>query len=225
MELPPYRMPTIKTLGLHLWIRIKDFLSKAGTVLLGASIIIWFLQYFNFNFSHVENTSESMLGLIGTFIAPIFKPLGFGNWESSVAMLSGLIARESVVSTLEIVTGNINALFTPLSAFCFMVFALLFVPCIAAIATIKKEMNSAKWTVFALSFEALVAWIVTFVIYQFGSLIVDGIGDLVSILIGVTAVLLTMFMIYNKVKSRNCCGTCASCNGKDKEKCKVDLQK
>lgn len=182
MELPPYRLPTTKTLGLHLWEKVKDFFSKAATVLLGASVIIWFCQYFSFSLTHVENSSESILGVIGSFIAPIFAPLGFGNWQSAVAILSGLIARESVVSTLGILYGTggdalgalsevLQGVFTPLSAYSFMVFILLFIPCIAAVNAVRREMNSAKWTALTFAFQACVAWIVTFIIYQGGSLI------------------------------------------------------
>lgn len=182
MELPPYRLPTAKTLGLHLWEKVKDFFSKAATVLLGASVIIWFCQYFSFSLTHVENSSESILGVVGSFIAPIFAPLGFGNWQSAVAILSGLIARESVVSTLGILYGTggdalgalaevLNGVFTPLSAYSFMVFILLFIPCIAAVNAVRREMNSAKWTALTFAFQACVAWIVTFIIYQGGSLI------------------------------------------------------
>lgn len=182
MELPPYRLPTAKTLGLHLWEKVKDFFSKAATVLLGASVIIWFCQYFSFSLTHVENSNESILGVIGSFIAPIFAPLGFGNWQSAVAILSGLIARESVVSTLGILYGTggdalgalsevLQGVFTPLSAYSFMVFILLFIPCIAAVNAVRREMNSAKWTALTFTFQACVAWIVTFIIYQGGSLI------------------------------------------------------
>lgn len=184
MELPPYRLPTPKTLGIHLWQRIKDFFSKAGKVLLAASIVIWVLQYFNFSFHHVSDSSQSMLGMIGTWIAPIFKPLGFGEWQSSVSLLSGLIAREGIVSTLGILYGGGNdtsaalvpvlqQVFTPLSAISFMVFALLFVPCVAAVSAIKSEMKSFRWTVGAVALQAIVAYIVTFIIYQGGSLILS----------------------------------------------------
>lgn len=182
MELPPYRLPTAKTLGLHLWEKVKDFFSKAATVLLGASVIIWFCQYFSFSLTHVENSGESILGVIGSFIAPIFAPLGFGNWQSAVAILSGLIARESVVSTLGILYGTggdalgalsevLRGVFTPLSAYSFMVFILLFIPCVAAVNAVRREMNSAKWTAFTFVFQACVAWFVTFIVYQGGNLI------------------------------------------------------
>lgn len=174
-------MPTAKTLGLHLWERIKDFLTKAGTVLLGASIIIWFSQYFNFSV-HVENSSESILGIIGTAIAPVFAPLGFGDWKSSVSILSGLIARESIVSTLGILHGTggettaalvpiLNGVYSPVSAFSFMAFSLLFIPCVAAVSAIRQEMRSAKWTAATLALQAGIAYLVSFLIFQIGSLI------------------------------------------------------
>ena len=179
MELPPYRLPTAKTLSLHVWEKLKDFLTKAGTVLLGASVVVWALQYFNFSFQHVQDSSQSILGLIGAAIAPLFRPLGFGDWQSSVSLLSGLIAREQVVSSLGILYGTsgaglaaaLQAVYTPASAYAFMTFALLFIPCIAAVTTIRREMNSRKWTLIALSFQAVVAYFVTFVVYQLGRLV------------------------------------------------------
>ncbi len=179
MELPPYRLPTVKTLGIHLWEKVKDFLTKAGTILLGASILIWFMQYFNFSLEHVENSRESILGIIGSVIAPIFTPLGFGDWKSTMAVLSGLIAKESTVSTLAILynTGReglfsvLRSVYTPASAYAMMAFSLLSVPCAAAIAAIHREMNSLKWTFATIALQSLTAWIVTLIIYQIGRLI------------------------------------------------------
>lgn len=180
MELPPYRMPTAKTLGLHLYDKIKDFMTKAGTVLLGASIIVWFCQYFNFSLQHIEDSSESILGIIGSFIAPVFKPLGFGDWRTSVAVLSGLVARESIVSTMGILYGAgdgvgiahiIRSVYTPAQAYSVMVFALLFIPCIAAVTTLRKEMASRKWTALALAFQGGAAWLVTFAVYNIARIV------------------------------------------------------
>lgn len=179
MELPPYRMPTAKTLGLHLWERIKDFLSKAGTVLLGASVIIWFCQYFNFSLQHVTDSSESILASIGSVLAPVFKPLGFGDWEASVSIITGLFAREAVVSTMGILHGAsgaelaqiLSSCYSPAAAYAFMTFVLLFIPCVAAVSTLRKEMNSLKWTAIALGGQAAVAWIVTFIVYHIAKLI------------------------------------------------------
>lgn len=179
MELPPYRLPTGKTLTRHVWEKLKDFLTKAGTVLLGASIVVWALQYFDFSLQHVQDSSQSILGVIGTAIAPLFRPLGFGDWQSSVSLLSGLIAREQVVSTLGILHGAsgagliaaLQSLYTPASAYAFMTFALLFIPCVAAVATIRREMHSRRWTLIALGFQAAVAYFVTFAVYQIGRLV------------------------------------------------------
>lgn len=179
MELPPYRLPTAKTLTLHVWEKLKDFLTKAGTVLLGASIVVWALQYFDFSLQHVQDSSQSILGVLGAAVAPLFQPLGFGDWQSSVSLLSGLIAREQVVSTLGILHGAsgaglaaaLRALYTPASAYAFMTFALLFIPCVAAVTTIRREMNSRKWTLIALGFQVAVAYLVTFAVYQAGRLL------------------------------------------------------
>lgn len=182
MELPPYRLPTVKTLRLHLWEKLRDFLSKAGTVLLLASVVIWALQYFGTNLRPVENSENSILGAIGKAIAPLFAPLGFGDWKSSVSMLSGLIARESIVSTLSILhglggegtqslTAVLGGLFNPVQGYAFMTFSLLFIPCVAAMAAIRREMNSAKWTAFAFAFQTVVAWVVSFLVYQAGNAI------------------------------------------------------
>lgn len=175
MELPPYRMPTVKTLGLHLYDKIKDFMTKAGTVLLGAGVVTWFCQYFDFSLQHVDHSADSILGTVGTAIAPVFAPLGFGDWKSSVAMLSGLIARESIVSTMGILYGAEDAgalseailsAYSPASAYAFMVFSLLFIPCMAAMATLRREMNARGWTAAALGLQAVTAWVVTFIVYH-----------------------------------------------------------
>jgi len=182
MELPPYRLPTAKTLWRHLWEKVRDFLSKAGTVLLLASVLIWALQYFSPHFQPVADSADSILGHIGRFIAPIFAPLGFGDWRSAVAMLSGLMARESIVSTLGILHGTggeatqgltavLSGLFTPPAGYAFMTFSLLFIPCVAAMAAVRREMNSAKWTAFAFAFQTGIAWVVSFAVYQIGNLI------------------------------------------------------
>lgn len=180
MELPPYRVPTLKSLWLHVWERIKDFLTKAGTVLLSATIVIWFLQTFDFSFNIVTDSSKSILAQIGTLIAPIFTLCGFGNWQSSVSLLSGLIAKESVISTMAVLynAGSGAALstsllyvFSPLSAYAFMVFVLLYTPCVAALSAIYKEMHSIKWTCITVFYQLAVAWFASAMVFQFGSLI------------------------------------------------------
>jgi ferrous iron transport protein B len=172
-------MPTAKTLGLHLWEKIRDFITKAGTVLLGATVVIWFFQYFSFSLHHVTDSEQSILGVIGKALAPLFAPLGFGDWKSSVSVLSGLVARESIVSTMAILhnttadglSAMLNIIYSPPAAYSIMAFTLLFIPCFAAVASIRREMASAKWTAFALAFQAAVSWVATFIIYQAGNFI------------------------------------------------------
>ena len=171
MELPEYRKPTMKNLGLHTWEKIRGFVVKAGTVLVLAFIVIWFLQQFDFTFHYVSDGSQSMFAQIGKWIAPIFTPLGFGDWHASSALLSGIVAKEAVVGTLEITGANLASIFTPLSAVAFMAFVLLYIPCVAALATLRREMNSLKWTGIAVGYQLLTAWIVGFLIFQVGSLL------------------------------------------------------
>ncbi len=180
MELPPYRLPTFKGLLIHMWDRGKGFIKKAGTIIFSAAVLIWLFQTFNFSFQMVEDPSESIMGVIGKIMAPLFAPLGFGDWRSSVALLTGFVAKEVVVSTMGILHGigedttqliaSLQAAFTPLRAYAFMAFTLLYLPCVAAFATIKREMNSWKWTLFAVGYQTVIAWVVAFLIFQVGRL-------------------------------------------------------
>lgn len=184
MEMPPYRIPTLKGLTIHMWDRGKGFIKKAGTVIFSASVVIWFMQSFNFTLQMVDDPGNSIFGALGKLIAPVFAPLGFGDWKSSMALLTGFVAKEVVVATLGILNGVgeagqdstalISALqttFTPLRAYAFMAFTLLYIPCIAAFAAIKREMNSWKWTLFTVGYQLGVAWIVAFLIFQIGRLV------------------------------------------------------
>lgn len=179
MELPPYRLPRLQNLWLHVWERLKDFLSKAGTVLLVATIIIWFLQSFNFNMNLVSDSSESILANLGKFITPIFIPCGFGTWKASVSLVTGIVAKESVVSTMAVLYGGnqqsiadqLQSIFSPLAAYSFMIFVLLYTPCIAALAAIKKEMRSLKWTFIAFIYQLSIAWLCSTLIFQLGTLV------------------------------------------------------
>lgn len=179
MELPPYRLPNLRNLLMHTWEKVKGFIIKAGTVLFTASVILWFLQSFTPTLSLTENPENSIIAYIGRFLAPIFAPLGFGNWQSVTALLSGVAAKEMVVSTFSVLSGAagdaglqaaVSQLFTPLTAYAFMVFVLLYTPCISAIATMKKEFNSMKWTVGTLALDFSAAWIISFLIYNVGRL-------------------------------------------------------
>lgn len=164
----------------HVWQKVKGFLIKAGTLILLMSILLWLLQSFDFSLHMVENEADSMLGALGSVIAPIFKPLGFGSGQAAVALLTGLIAKEMVVSSLSMfyafpltATGaQVAAAMTghPLSAFSMLVFILLYVPCVAAVSTLAKEMNSTKWTLFSIGWQLGVAYVASLLVYQVGSL-------------------------------------------------------
>ncbi len=172
LELPPYRRPTIKNIYTKLAETAGGYVKKAGTVLLVASIIVWTTQYFTPLLKVAESQQESIMGVVGTFIAPVFKPLGFGTWQASVSLITGFVAKEVVVSTMSILytAESFAAAFAPLSAFSFMVFTLLYMPCIVAFGVIKKEMGTWKWTWFTVAFQTSVAWIVAFLVYNIGGL-------------------------------------------------------
>lgn len=178
MELPAYRLPMISSVLKNTWDKCKGFLIKAGTIIFAMSIIIWLLQSFTPTLHYTDDSSVSLFAYLGGLIAPIFKPLGFGNWKTGVSLLSGLVAKEAVVSTMLVLysaaneaalSGAILSTFTPLSAFSFMVFCLLYMPCISAFVTIKKETGSIKWAIASAVMQCTVAYIVSFLIYQIGS--------------------------------------------------------
>ena len=162
LELPPYRFPSMENITSHVWQKVKGFLVKAGTLILAMSVLLWVLQSFDFSLKMVSDAGDSMLGAIGGWIAPVFAPLGFGFWQAAVALLTGFIAKEMVVSSLSMFYGfSLTAAggavaaamtgFTPLAAFSMLVFILLYVPCVAATSTMAKELGSAKWTAFSLA--------------------------------------------------------------------------
>ena len=167
MELPNYRLPSLKSVALLLWEKARDFLERAFTVIFLATIIIWFLQSFDTRLNVVTDSADSLLALIGQWIAPVFAPLGFADWRCATSLISGFIAKESVVSTLEILLGGaaLSTLFASRAAISFLVFTLLYTPCIAAVATIRREFNSTLKTVGVVLMQCCVAWIVAFVVY------------------------------------------------------------
>ena len=173
MELPNYRMPGLKSVALLLLEKAKDFLQRAFTVIFLATIIIWFLQSFDTRLNVVADSANSLLALIGQFIAPIFRPLGFGDWRCATALISGFIAKESVVSTLQVLLGGaaISSLLTTRSAISFLVFTLLYTPCVAAIATIRRELDSRLKTVGVVVLQCSVAWVVALVAYAIAGLV------------------------------------------------------
>ena len=173
MELPNYRMPSAKSVGLLLWEKAKDFLQRAFTVIFLATVVIWFLQSFDTRLNVVTDSADSLLALIGQRLAVLFRPLGFGDWRCATALISGFIAKESVVSTLQVLLGNaaITSLFTTRSAISFLVFTLLYTPCIAAVATIRRELGSRIKTVGVVLLQCVVAWLAAYIAYAVGGLL------------------------------------------------------
>lgn len=179
MELPNYRFPSLKSVFLLMWEKARDFLERAFTIIFMATIIIWFLQNFDTRLNVVTNSADSLLAMLGQWIAPIFGPLGFSDWRISTALVTGITAKEAVVSTLSVllatsatqVSGALNSLFTPLSAVSFLVFTLLYTPCVAAIASIRREMNSTVRTVGVVIIQCVVAWIMAALVYQVGCIL------------------------------------------------------
>ena len=167
MELPNYRLPSLKSVALLLWEKAKDFLQRAFTVIFLATIIIWFLQSFDIRLNVVADSADSLLALIGRWIAPVFAPLGFADWRCATSLISGFIAKESVVSTLEVLLGGapLSTMFTNRSAASFLVFTLLYTPCIAAVATIRREFDSTLKTIGIVLMQCCVAWIAASVVY------------------------------------------------------------
>lgn len=174
MELPNYRLPSARNVLQLLWEKTKDFLQRAFTIILLATIVIWFLQSFSPHFALVSDSSKSILAIVAGFIAPIFKPLGFGNWKVTTALISGFMAKESVVSTLTVLYGSTAALTSTLTtggAAALLVFCLLYTPCVAAIASIRRELGR-KWAAFIVVFQCVIAWICAFLVHAVSLLFV-----------------------------------------------------
>ena len=204
MELPSYHMPTVKNVLLSMWERGWSFIKKAGTIILLSTIVVWFTSFFGFAEDGFRMLSEeeldySILGRIGSLIAWIFYPLGWGNWQAAVASITGLVAKENIVGTLGILYGaegsayaGISAAFSKVAGLSFLSFNLLCAPCFAAIGAIKREMNSAKWTWFAVGYQCLFAYLVALVVYQFGSLFTGN----VNVLLLFVAILVAAYFLY-----------------------------
>ncbi len=174
MELPNYRMPSPKSVLQLIGEKAKDFITKAFTVIFLASIVIWFLQTFDTRLNTVTDSADSMLAMLGNLVAPVFAPLGFGDWRISTALITGFTAKESVVSTLTVLLGGdvtaLSGLFTPFTAFVFLIFSLLYTPCVAAIASVKRELGG-KWAVAVVVTQCLIAWIVAFLVHMIGMIV------------------------------------------------------
>lgn len=210
MELPQYRVPAAKGVLMHMWERAKSFIIKAGTIIFISAVVIWFLSNFNTSLEMVD-TGDSMLAAIGSFIAPVFTPLGFGDWQSSVATITGLVAKENVVGTMGVLHGlmdateettallsSVAATFTTVSAFSFMAFNLLCAPCFAAIGAISREMNSAKWTWAAIGYQTLLAYVIAFIIFQLGSVMFLGTTFGVGTVIAIALIALIVWLMARK---------------------------
>lgn len=179
MELPNYRLPSVKSVLQLMWDKAKDFLQRAFTIIFVATIIIWFLQTFDTRLNVVTDSANSLLAVLGRWGAPIFTPLGFGDWRISTSLITGFTAKEAVVSTMSVLCGTsmsnlpqtLGSFFTPLSAVSFLVFTLLYTPCVAAIAAIRREMDSALQAVGIVIMQCGIAWLVAFGVYRIGSLL------------------------------------------------------
>ena len=176
MELPAYRLPTARNIMMHMWSKASDFIHKAFTIIFLVSIVIWFLQNFDIRFYMVD-ASDSIIASIGKLAAPIFAPLGFGSWQAATSLITGITAKEVVISTLSVLavgsgdTPALSQLFTPLTAFTFLVFCLLYPPCVAALATIRREMNSGWVTFVMIGYQLFAAWCIAFAVRQIGLLL------------------------------------------------------
>ncbi len=212
MELPAYHWPTVGNVLRSMWERAWSFIKKAGTVILLSSIVLWFLQAFgveNGSFGMVEDLNNSVLAVIGSGIAWIFAPLGWGNWQSAVATITGLIAKENVVGTFGVLFGgfdevaengwqiweNMRQVYTPLSAYSFLIFNLLCAPCFAAMGAIKREMNNGKWTAFAIAYQCVFAYAVSLIVYQLGMLF-TGQGNVIGAIAAFILLGLICFMLF-----------------------------
>ena len=179
MELPNYRFPSARSVLLLMWEKAKDFLQRAFTVIFVATVLIWFLQTFDIRFNVVSDSANSILATLGRLVAPIFTPLGFGDWRMVTALVSGFTAKEAVVSTFGVILGvgteqlgaALHSIFTTASACSFLTFCLLYTPCVAAVATIRRELNSGVKTVFVVVMQCVIAWIAAFLVYRLGVLL------------------------------------------------------
>ena len=218
MELPAYHLPTVGNVLRSMWERGWSFIKKAGTIILLATILVWFTSNFGFTDAGVGMVSmdDSILAAIGSAIAWIFAPLGWGNWQAAVAAITGLIAKENVVGTFGVLYGgfdevaengwqiwmNMQASFTALYAYSFLVFNLLCAPCFAAIGAIKREMNSAKWTWFAIGYQCIFAYLVSMCIYQIGSLF-TGNFNIVGVIVSFIVVAVFLYLLFRPYKESN----------------------
>ena len=206
MELPPYHMPLMSNVLRSMWDRGWSFIKKAGTIILLSSVVVWLLTYFGFTENGFrmlgdDEIDRSLLAKLGRLIAWIFEPLGWGSWQKAVASITGLVAKENIVGTLQILYPNgINAAFTGrLAGYSFLAFNLLCAPCFAAMSAIKQEMNSARWTTFAIGYQCLLAYVVSLSIYQIGSAI-NGQPHIVGLIVAIIIDVAVLYMLFRPYK-------------------------
>lgn len=172
MELPNYRMPGLKNVVRLLWEKAKDFLERAFTVILLATIVIWFLQHFDLRFNMTDDPHASILATVSGLLVPIMSPVGLGDWRICTSLITGFIAKESVVATMEILfPPGLEGVMSTLSGLCILVFSLIYTPCVAAIAAVRRELGS-KWAVGIVLIQCAVAWVVTLIVHLIGSVII-----------------------------------------------------
>jgi ferrous iron transport protein B len=215
MELPAYHWPTLGNVLRSMWERGWSFIKKAGTIILLSTIVVWFTTFFGFTEDGFRMLSEdeidmSILAAIGSAIAWIFKPLGWGNWQAAVASITGLVAKENIVGTMGILYGggdgtvyqNLSGTFTAISGYSFLAFNLLCAPCFAAIGAIKREMNSPKWTWFAIGYQCGFAYIVSLCINQIGNAL-TGNGNILGLIVAIAIIVLALYMLFRPYKEAN----------------------
>jgi ferrous iron transport protein B len=214
MELPSYHMPTVKSVAHATWERGWSFIKKAGTIILLSSVAVWFATYFGvvngtFRLLSDEEISHSILAYLGKGVAWIFAPLGFGTWEAAVASLTGLVAKENIVGTMGILYGttgtvyeNLADAFTQVSGYSFLVFNLLCAPCFAAIGAIKREMNNAKWTWFAIGYQCVFAYAIALMVNQFGMLFCGNV-NVIGLISALAVLAFMIYMLFKPYKENN----------------------
>ncbi|RDY26594.1 ferrous iron transport protein B [Romboutsia weinsteinii] len=218
LELPEYKVPTLSALLRNTWNKSKGFLIRVVTIMFAMSVVLWAMSSFNFG-GFTEDMNNSFLAHIGKFISPLFAPLGFGEWKASVAILSGLGAKEIVVNTLNVLYGNLDTVlptvFTGVSAYSFLVFSALYTPCIAALATMRKEYGN-KMMMISFSYQFALAWVGAFLANTIGNVIFsNGSGSVSELLIGGGIIIIAIAIIYNKFtnKKSSGCSSCSGCSG------------
>lgn len=228
MELPNYRLPSVKSVGLLLWDKAKDFIQRAFTIIFLATIAIWFLQTFDIRFNVVTDSADSLLAYVGRFLAPLFVPAGFGDWRAVTSLISGFSAKEAVVSTLSVLTDStgmpelgaaLSSMFTPLSAFSFLLFTLLYTPCVAAVSAVRRELNSRLAMLGVVVMQCVTAWIVATAVYQIGyKLPTFGAIEYIILALITAAVIVVLLWLTRKsrvssyvVSYDNCAGYCDNC--------------